>query len=98
MPNDRGRERIADAPGDGLEPIEALDYIADTLMCDEDNDNPCTAREDLSAENYCNPCHCRAVAWEAVAQWAKTQPDGGLNRPNSLETSHKVQRLLRPED
>lgn len=42
---------------------------ADDLMCDNDNDNPCTDRGgDWNDEDDCNPCCIRRRLWAAVAR------------------------------
>jgi hypothetical protein len=56
---------IAAAP----ELLEACKTAADLLMCDNDNDDPCT--EYGPGEKYgddCNPCAQRRILWAAVAK------------------------------
>ena len=47
--------------------LEACRWAADTLICDYDNDDPCTAHPKIREED-CNPCGVRRVLWAAISK------------------------------
>ncbi len=50
--------------------LDTIEYAADILMCDKDNDNPCTAEPESEEDDMedCNPCHVRRELWKVAAK------------------------------
>ncbi|HEY6110580.1 MAG TPA: hypothetical protein VIV56_16880 [Gemmatimonadales bacterium] len=54
--------------------VDAARQAADILMCDRDNDDPCTEYaegqhpQDADHEGDCNPCAVRRLLWRALGR------------------------------